>query len=92
MPALNLAPFVLAVFATPGRHIFHPKLKGQTIDLAPVRAAWAALSDAALARYKGSVPGAWAAAMPAVDDAISLIQGVRDNIDGALAEVRRVLT
>ena len=30
--------------------------------------------------------------MPVVDDAISLIQGVRDNIDGALAEVRRVLT
>jgi hypothetical protein len=28
----------------------------------------------------------------AVDDAISLIRGVRDNLDDALAEVRRVLT
>jgi hypothetical protein len=82
----------LAALATPGAHIFHAKLKGQAIDVAPIRAAWSALSDARLGEYKGAVPTAWAAAMPAVDDAISLIQGVRDNIDGALAEVRRVLT
>jgi hypothetical protein len=82
----------LAAFATPGRHIFHAKLKGQAIDLDPIRAAWSALSDARLDEYKSAVPASWAAAMPAVDDAISLIQGVRDNIDGALAEVRRVLT
>ena len=81
----------LAALATPGQHIFHAKLKGQAIDLAPVRSAWAALSDAALARYKGAVPAAWSSADPAVDDAISLIRGVRDHIDDALAEVRRVL-
>lgn len=82
----------LAPFATPGQHIFHAKLRGQAIDLDPIRAAWSALSDARLHEYKGAVPAAWAAAMPAVDDAISLIRGVRDNIDGALVEVRRVLT
>jgi hypothetical protein len=82
----------LAPMATSGAHIFHSKLKGQTVDLAPVRAAWAALSDADLARYKGAVPTAWSSAAATVDEAISLIQGVRDHIDDALAEVRRVLT
>lgn len=82
----------LAPFASPGRHIFHAELKGQVPDTAPVRAAWAALSDARLARYKQSVPAAWSNAAAAVDDAISLIQGVRDHIDDALEEVRRVLT
>jgi hypothetical protein len=82
----------LAPFTSPGRHIFYAKLKGQAFDMAPVRAAWAALSDDRLARYKGSVPAAWSSAGAAVDDAISLIQGARDHIDDALAEVRRVLT
>lgn len=82
----------LAPFASPGRHIFYAKLTGEAFDMAPVRAAWAALSDDRLARYKGSVPAAWSSAGAAVDDAISLIQGVRDHIDDALAEVRRVLT
>jgi hypothetical protein len=81
----------LAPFASPGRHIFHAKLKGQALDTAPVRAAWAALSDDRLAGYKSSVPAAWSNAETAVDDAIDLIQGVRDHIDDALAEVRRVL-
>ena len=82
----------LAPFASPGRHIFQAKLRGQALDMAPVRAAWAALSDDRLARYKASVPAAWASTGAALDDAISLIQGVRDHIDDALAEVRRVLT
>jgi hypothetical protein len=82
----------LAPFASPGRHIFYAQLKGQEFDMAPVRAAWAALSDDRLARYKGSVPAAWSNAGAAADDATSLIQGVRDHIDDALAEVRRILT
>ena len=55
-------------------------------------AASTALSDDRLASYKGSVPAAWCSAGTAVDDAISLIRGVRDHIDDALAEVRRVLS
>ena len=82
----------LAAFASPGKHIFHKGLLGQGVDLAPVRQAWAALDDGRLAGYKNAIPAAWATALPAVDDAISLIQGVRDHIDDALAEVRRVLT
>lgn len=82
----------LAPFAASGAHIFYAKLKGQAIDLEPIRVAWSGLSDADLARYKRAVPAAWSSAGSAVDDAISLIQGVRAHIDEALAEVRRVLT
>lgn len=74
---------------TSGRPAYRPVLG---VDLAPVRQAWAALDDGRLAGYKNAIPAAWATALPAVDDAISLIQGVRDHIDDALAEVRRVLT
>jgi hypothetical protein len=81
----------LAPFASPGRHIFYAKLKGWELDTAPVRGALAGLSDDHLARYKGSVPAAWSNAGAAVEDATSLIRSVREHIDDALAEVRRVL-
>jgi hypothetical protein len=82
----------LATMASPGNHIFHKGLQGQDVDLAPIRQAWLNLDDDRLAAYKCSMPAMWAAALSAVDDAINLIKGVRDNIDDALAEVRRVLT
>jgi hypothetical protein len=81
----------LAPFATPGQHIFHRGLVGQAIDVAPIRAAWVAISDERLADYKAAIPNAWSNVLPAVDDAVGLIQGVRDHIDGVLAEVMRVL-
>lgn len=81
----------LAAFETPGQHIFYKGLKGRDVDLAPVKLAWSSLSDARLTIYKGSIPAAWANAHTAVDDAISLIRGVRDNIDASLAELKRVL-
>lgn len=82
----------LAAFATPGQHIFYKGLQGRGADLSPIRAAWASLDDRRLAQYKAAVPAAWSAAMPAVDDAIDLIRNIRDNIDDAINEVRRVLT
>lgn len=82
----------LAAFASPGRHIFYKGLKGQDVDLTPIRTAWSSLDDDRLADYKGAIPTAWVGCLPAVDDAIDLIQGVRDHLDDALAEVRRILT
>jgi hypothetical protein len=81
----------LAGLATPGHHIFYAPLKGRAIDTAPIEQTWSGITDARLKEYRNSVPQAWAAGA-AVDDAINLIQGVRDNIAAALAEVRRVLT
>jgi hypothetical protein len=81
----------LAPLTTPGHHIFYAGLKGENLNFAPIEQAWRGVSDARLQEYRNSVPHQWAAAA-AVDHAISLIQGVRDNITVALAEVRRVLT
>jgi hypothetical protein len=81
----------LAPLTTPGHHIFYAGLKGENLNFAPIEQAWRGVGDARLQEYRNSVPHHWAAAV-AVDDAISLIQGVRDNITAALAEVRRVLT
>lgn len=82
----------LAAFASPGRHIFYKGLKGRSVDLAAIRSAWSSLDDRRLAGYKVAIPPAWSSSLPAVDDAIGLIQGVRDHLDDALAEVRRILT
>lgn len=81
----------LASLTTPGHHIFYAGLKGENLNFAPIEQTWLGISDARLQEYRDSVPHQWAADV-AVGDAISLIQGVRNNITAALAEVRRVLT
>jgi len=82
----------LASMASPGNHIFLPGLKGRMLDLAPVERAWSDISDVRLVEYQDAVPSAWSTAHSAVEDALNLIRGVRDNIVAALAEVRRVLS
>lgn len=76
---------------TDGAHIFRSNLQRRPLDLAPVRAAWAAISDERLEEYRRAVPLEWAAADGFVDAALSLISSVRDNIDDCLVEVGRVL-
>jgi hypothetical protein len=80
----------LAPLATPGQHIFYAGLKGQDLDLDPVQRSWSAVTDDRLDEYKMSIPQQWIAGT-ALDDAVSLIQGVRGNIAAAIAEVGRVL-
>ncbi|MFG1421725.1 HipA family kinase [Roseixanthobacter liquoris] len=75
-----------------GGHIFWRGLKGSNVDLSPVGAAWAGLSDGQIADYEAAVPAEWGNAASAVSVAAKLIQDARDNIDGVLAEVRRVLS
>lgn len=77
---------------TPGNHIFLDELKGRAIEFGAMRDAWSDLSDERIKEYESAVPGEWDVAGPAVKDALSLIRGVRDQIDGCLAEVKRVLT
>jgi hypothetical protein len=81
----------LAALATSGHHIFYAGLKGRAMDLAPIKRAWEGITDGCLQDYASSIPHQWAVATAAVADAISLIQGVRENILAALAEVRRLL-
>ena len=82
----------LSVIGMPGSHAFYAGLRHRQIDYAPIRAAWAGLSDAGLASYEGAVPDEWAQeAGQTVRDAIELVRDARDRIDGCLAEVQRVL-
>lgn len=81
----------LAPLTTPGHHIFYRGLRGRDIDLEQVERAWQGITDDRLQEYQDSVPHQWSADA-VVADAISLIRDVRDHIDGALVEVRRVLT
>jgi hypothetical protein len=78
-------------FETPGAHIFHAALRKKVVDWSPIRAAWHGLSDALLADYQASLPKEWAAAGPAVRKAVEKIRNARDNIDGCVAEVERLL-
>jgi len=89
------APWVLDglnFLKTPESHIFRLGLIGQTMDFSNVRASWAGLSDARLLEYAQAVPAEWNAAASSVKAAVKLIGDARDNIDGCITEIRRVLT
>ena len=73
------------------RHIFCAQLKGRDLDFAPLLALWSTVSDARLQEYRAAIPPEWDAAHRAVDEALDRIQNARDNIDGVIAEIERVL-
>lgn len=66
-------------------------MRRKAIDFGAIRDAWLALSDAQIVAYGTSIPAEWAAADEAVRRALALIRDARDNIDGCLAEVERIL-
>jgi hypothetical protein len=72
-------------------HIFRDPLRGIDFDLAPIRAAWVALSDFHISGYGSCLPREWQAARQVAEDATALIKGARDQIDACLAEVKKVL-
>lgn len=76
---------------TPGRHIFVSELKGTLVDWTAIKSRWAGLPDARLQEYAGTIPPEWSAAQADVDAAVQLIADARDNIDGCVAEIGRVL-
>lgn len=88
------APWLLGgmkEFETPGRHIFVKELRGAPIDFAPIKSRWNALSDARLQEYERAIPPEWAAASDDISAALRLIADARDNIDGCITELGRIL-
>lgn len=75
----------------PGAHIFVGGLKGRDVDYDSVKDRWVNLSDEVIAGYQTAVPDEWAGSEAAVHAALKLIRDARDNIDGCLNEVRRIL-
>ncbi|MGJ4882399.1 HipA family kinase [Bradyrhizobium sp. HKCCYLRH1065] len=75
-----------------GSHIFLADLKRSGADFAAVRTSWCAISDERLAEYRAAVPMQWGNISADVDSALKLIRDARDNIDGCLDEIRRILS
>ena len=67
------------------------KQKKYSLNFAPLRALWCSISDARLQKYRAVIPREWVTALPAVDEALKRIRNARDNFDGVIAEIRRVL-
>jgi hypothetical protein len=78
-------------FLNPGFHIFRQPLRKKEIDFGPIRTAWLALPDERIEEYRAAIPPAWTDAHGTVELALTLIRQARDNFDGCLAEVRRIL-
>jgi hypothetical protein len=88
------APWVLGGLESvsqPGNHIFRDGLRGGRGDLSSVEAAWKSLSDDHLQSYLAALPSEWSDASRQATKAIELVRDARDNFDGCLKEVARVL-
>ena len=72
-------------------HLFCRYLKTRDLDFGPLRQRWSAISDDRLLEYRQAIPPEWSAAHPAVVEALDRIRNARDNLDGVIAETRRVL-
>jgi len=72
-------------------HIFMKALQSKELNFSPVAAAWRQLSDERLAEYASILPPDWIGAQGAVNEAIELIADARENIDGCIMEIQRVL-
>ncbi|MGN6422455.1 MAG: HipA family kinase [Asticcacaulis sp.] len=81
----------LQSFQNNGQHIFYHGLKGKNVDLQAIKAAWSALSDETIAGLADGLTGIWDNVNASVSDALTLIAGARDNIDGCITEIGRVL-
>ena len=77
-------------FTEPGRHIFRRELLGQMVDPGPIQAKWSNLPDANIDAYGAAVPPAWRDD-EFVADILAKIRQVRDNVDGCMTELDRIL-
>lgn len=82
----------MQALTAPGRHIFRDKLRKESLDFAPVRAAWMALSDMRIEGYAAAIPAEWDGVGTNVNAAVQLIKDARDHIEACIVEIRRVLT
>ena len=72
-------------------HIFCRELKKRDLDFGPLRTLWTTISDDRLLEYQHTIPPEWDTAHPSVEEALDRVRNARDNLDGVIAEIRRVL-
>tara|TARA_R110002073_G_scaffold333127_1_gene520228 strand:- start:7050 stop:7775 length:726 start_codon:yes stop_codon:yes gene_type:complete len=81
----------LAWMDQPDGHIFCKGLKKRSLDFSLLPGVWSGISDARLQEYRAAIPPEWNSALPAVDEALDRVRNARDNIDGVIAEIERVV-
>jgi hypothetical protein len=82
----------LESFKRTPRHLFFEQLRGKAVNFDRFAGAWLAVTDNRLEAYRTALPDAWNAAKQDANDALMYIGQVRDNIEAALQEVRRVIS
>lgn len=73
-------------------HLFSEQLCGKAVNFDRFAGAWLTVTNERLAAYRAALPDAWNAASQHADKALLYIGQVRDNIEAALQEVRRVIS
>lgn len=73
-------------------HLFFEQLCGKAVNFDRLAGAWLTITDERLAAYRAALPDAWNSAEQHTDQALRDIGQIRDNIEAALQEVRRVLS
>ena len=74
------------------RHLFSEQLCGKAVNFDRFAGAWLTVTNERLAAYRAALPGAWNAASQHADQALLYIGQVRDKIEAALQEVRRIIS
>jgi hypothetical protein len=90
---IGLKPWALggmSSFADPGKHIFRRELLAQQINRGAIRAKWAGLRDEEIDGYGAAIPNGWRDDA-FITDILGKIRQVRDNIDGCMIELDRIL-
>jgi hypothetical protein len=82
----------LESFKQTRRHLFSEQLSGKAVNFDRFAGAWLAVTDERLAAYRAALPDEWNSAGQHADQALLYIGQVRDNIEAALQEVRRVIS
>ncbi|TYC93024.1 HipA family kinase [Novosphingobium sp. BW1] len=80
----------LQPFTQPGQHIFRRELLAKKIDHVSIREKWLSLQDEDIDAYGAAVPFEWYEDA-FISDILDKIRHVRDNIDGCMAELDRIL-
>jgi len=73
------------------RHLFSEQLRGKALNFDRLAGAWAAISDARLARYRSTLPSEWRGAGEVVEKVLNHVAAVRENLTAAMQEIARVL-
>lgn len=77
-------------FTEPGKHIFRRELLAKPVDHATIREKWYDLRDEEIAAYGAAVPLEWRDE-EFLTDILGKIRQIRDNIDGCMTELDRIL-